>query len=119
MVTEPRPGAVVVEISGDHDLVTQPELDELLTDLIGGHELVVVDISSATFIDSSFIHGLQLANEATALRGGTFRLMIATGAIVKRTIEVTRINEQIEVVSTREEALGSSAPPALASAPAR
>jgi anti-anti-sigma regulatory factor len=62
-VIEPRQGAAVVELRGEHDLSTQPELSDLLAGLIAGHELVVVDISEATFIDSTFIHGLWLASE--------------------------------------------------------
>jgi anti-anti-sigma factor len=66
-VVEPEVGVAVVELAGDHDLSTQRDLDDLLFKLISSQNLVVVDISNVTFIDSSFIHGLLVANEeATA-----------------------------------------------------
>jgi anti-anti-sigma factor len=108
-VIEPRQGAAVVELLGDHDLSTQPELNELLAGLIAGHELVVVDISEATFIDSTFIHGLWLANQAAASRAATFRVQLGTARIVDRVVEISHIGDLIEIVSTREAAL--AAPP--------
>ena len=107
-VIEPRQGAAVVEVRGEHDLSAQPELNDLLAGLIAGNELVVVDISEATFIDSTFIHGLWLANQAAASRGATLRVQLGTARIVDRMVEITHIGELIEVVPTREAAL---APP--------
>ena len=104
-VIEPRQGAAVVEVRGEHDLVSQPELNDLLTKQIACHELVVVDVSHAAFIDSSFIHGLLLANEAAALRGGTFRVQLGTARIVDQAIKISRIGDLVEIVPTREAAL--------------
>ena len=46
------PGAAVVECTGEHDIVTAPELDAVLEELAAENELVVVDISETEFIDS-------------------------------------------------------------------
>jgi anti-anti-sigma factor len=109
-VIEPRQGAAVVELRGEHDLSTQPELSDLLAGLIAGHELVVVDISEATFIDSTFIHGLSLASEAAASDASTFRVQLGTARIVDRVVEITHIGDLIEVVATREAALAPPPP---------
>jgi anti-anti-sigma regulatory factor len=54
--------AVVVEFKGEHDLTTRNEVASLLRLLLEEHDLVVVDISEARFIDSSFLHNLFRAD---------------------------------------------------------
>lgn len=54
----PRPGVVVIEFRGDHDLITADAVEGLLAVLISGNDLIVVDLSEADFIDSSFLHHL-------------------------------------------------------------
>ena len=109
-VVEPRLGAVVVELSGEHDLLTQGELDDLLVKLIRSQDLVVVDISKTTFIDSSFIYGLFAANKEASERGTTFRVQLGTASMVERVIAITHIGDDVEIVGSREEALGQREP---------
>ena len=52
----PQPGAVVVELLGEHDLVTKSAMSDLLEGLVSDYDLVVIDVSRAEFIDSSFLH---------------------------------------------------------------
>lgn len=108
VVVEPRLGAAVVELSGEHDLLTQRDLDDLLVKLIRGHDLVVVDISKTTFVDSSFIYGLLAANKEAALRGTTFRVQLGTASMVERVIEITHIGDDVEIVDNRADALARS-----------
>jgi len=104
-VSEPRAGVAVVEIGGEHDLVTQAELDHVLSRLIRDNDLVVVDISKATFVDSWFIRGLVVANEDAADHGTAFRVQMGTAHIVRRAIEISRIGQAVEFVISREDAL--------------
>lgn len=105
VVTCPRPGAVVVECSGEHDLATRAEVAALLMGLLAEYELVVVDVSEAEFIDSSFIHNLFLASSFAWERGTHFRLQYATAPIVRTALEISGVFEQLDCVRSREEAL--------------
>ena len=47
-VLQPRPGAAVVVLHGEHDLATKDSLYETLTSLLTTHDLVVADLSPAS-----------------------------------------------------------------------
>ena len=104
-VLQPRPGAVVVECRGEHDLTTSESLGRLLTELVATNDLVVVDVSDADFIDSSFLHTLVKADRLARPRGTRLRLQFGTAPIVARALEVSGILERIEYAGTREEAI--------------
>ena len=104
-VSEPRAGVAVLELNGEHDVWTQPELSDLLCTLIRGRDLVVVDTTNATFVDSSFIQGLLIANAEAAARGVTFRVQVGPAPLVRRAIEISRVGDYIQFVETRGEAL--------------
>jgi anti-sigma B factor antagonist len=48
----------LIELHGEHDLSTAAELDAVLADVASSGTTVVVDLSAATFIDSSIISRL-------------------------------------------------------------
>jgi anti-anti-sigma factor len=104
-VLHPRPGVAVVECTGEHDLTSKDEFERLLSGLVVGNGLVVVDVSEAKFIDSSFIHNLVKADGLARQRGSRFRLQHGTELIVRRALEVSGILTYIESVSTRGAAL--------------
>ena len=83
-VLHPRPGVAVVECTGEHDLTRRDDLNRLFSELVAENELLVVDVSEATFIDSSFIHSLLKANRFAGERGARFRLQHSTELIVGR-----------------------------------
>ena len=104
-VLRPRSGAAVVECTGEHDMATSLEFERLLAELVSGNDLVVVDVSHAQFIDSSFLHNLVKADRLGRARGTHVRLQFATAPGVRHALEVSGILDRIESVSTREEAL--------------
>src|SRR5512145_276234 len=61
-VEQPAPGTAVAVFSGEHDLATRDEVTELLTSLVDANELVVADLSSAQFVDSSILRVLTNVN---------------------------------------------------------
>jgi anti-anti-sigma factor len=107
----PRPGAVVVECKGEHELSTGDETEQLLAELVEGYELVVIDVSEAEFVDSSFLHGLVKADRASRARGSRVVLQFGTALIVRRAFEISGVLELLEHVGTREEALDAGSPP--------
>jgi anti-sigma B factor antagonist len=95
----------VLTISGEHDLSTAPILRQRLEALLDQGAPTVVDLSPATFIDSSIL-GAILDARRRASEGGTgFAVFQANGAdAVKRVLEVTGLRAELPVHAHREEA---------------
>ena len=104
-VLHPRPGAAVVECAGEHDVTSRDELGRLFTGLVMENDLVVIDVSEAAFIDSSFLHNLVVADQLARQRGSRLRLQHGSTVIVTRALEVSGILTLLDSVSTREAAL--------------
>jgi anti-anti-sigma factor len=95
----------VVECRGEHDLTTKAEMSELLERLLGENDLVVVDVSEAAFVDSSFLHALLEADRDARLREKRFRLQVGSAALVKKAIEYSRVLNSLDHARTREDAI--------------
>jgi anti-anti-sigma factor len=108
-VARPRAGTAVVECVGEHDLSTREETGELFRALLVDHDLVVVDVTDAKFIDSSFVNNLYIANGYAHQFGKRFRLQAGTSPIVRRVLEISGVFERLDHASTREEALAGPA----------
>jgi anti-sigma B factor antagonist len=98
-------GLAVVTISGEHDLSTAPNLRRRLDSLLDDGTATVVDLSPATFIDSSILgvilDGRRRAGEADI----GFAVVHANGAdAVDRVLEVTGLRAELPVHARREEA---------------
>ena len=111
----PRAGAAVVVLRGEHDLTTKDHLDGVLSVLIAGNDLVVVDVSEATFIDSSTLGAFVRADRAAKIAGSHLRLQVGTAPIVRRAIEITGLLQVLDWAPTRETALSAPLPPSVAS----
>ena len=110
-------GSAVLTISGEHDLSTAPNLRRRLDGLLDEGTATVVDLSPATFIDSSILgvilDGRRRAGEADI----GFAVVHSNGAdAVDRVLEVTGLRAELPVHSQREAALselsGNSGRPA-------
>ena len=104
-----RPGVAVLECRGEHDLATTHGLGRQLHDFVAKNELVVVDVSEAEFIDSTFMQQLLLADRTSRSEGKRLVLQVGTARVVERAIEVSGILDVIEHASTREQALSNLA----------
>lgn len=106
-------GIEVVELHGEHDLGTLPQVREAFEAAASGENALIIDLSSASFVDSSILGAVldarRLAGEAE--RGFA---VACDGAAepVRRVLEVTGLAEELPVHPTREAALS-----ALAGAP--
>jgi anti-anti-sigma regulatory factor len=65
-----------------------------------------VDVSEASFIDSSFISNLLAADNLASQQGKAFTLQFGTAPIVKSAITHSGILGAINHAATRDEALG-------------
>ena len=104
-VSRPRAGAIVVECTGEHDVTTSEEIGNLFAELVVGNDLIVIDLSEAEFIDSSFIHNLVKLDRLARLRGTRIRLQFGTAPIVARALELSGTLDRFEHATTRADAL--------------
>jgi anti-sigma B factor antagonist len=99
-------GLAVLTISGEHDLSTAPNLRRRLDGLLEEGVATVIDLSPATFIDSSILgvilDGRRRAEEAKL----GFAVARSNGSdAVDRVLEVTGLRNELPVHARREEAL--------------
>jgi len=104
-VCRPRDGAVVVELLGEHDLATRDKTDALLSELVDNNDLVVVDVSEASFIDSSILQSMVRAHRRAQERGSRLRVQLGSAAIVQKLFEISDLTNYLDVAHGREEAL--------------
>jgi anti-sigma B factor antagonist len=98
-------GYTVVAINGEHDLSTAPGLRSRLEQLIADGDPVVVDLSAATFIDSSILGLLLQASRDAGDAGVGFAVAQADGAeAVRRVLEITGLRKDLPVHPSRDEA---------------
>ena len=99
-------GVAVLTISGEHDLSTAPGLGRRLKRLIGDNSPIVVDLSGATFIDSSILGAILDARR----RAGSKRFAVVNGGDaegVRRVLEVTGLQAALPVHEVRDQAVAA------------
>ena len=98
-------GLAVVTISGEHDLSTAPNVRRRLDHLLEEGTPTVVDLSPATFIDSSILGVILDGRRRAGDAGIGFAVVHANGAdAVDRVLEVTGLRAELPVHARREEA---------------
>jgi len=102
-------GLAVVTISGEHDLSTAPALRRRLDSLLDDDTVTVVDLSPATFIDSSILGVILDARRRAIAADIGFAVVHANGAdAVDRVLDVTGLRAELPVHSRREEAFAEA-----------
>jgi anti-anti-sigma factor len=98
-------GTVVVEIIGEHDLASHDPIRDLFLSLLESNSLLVVDVSKATFVDSSFLRALVIAHKHAEQVGSRLRLQLGTAPGVRRVLEISELTDYLDCVHDRDEAL--------------
>jgi anti-sigma B factor antagonist len=102
-------GLAVLTISGEHDLSTAPHLRRRLSGLLDERTPTVIDLSPATFIDSSILGVILDGRRRAAQADIGFAVARSNGAdAVDRVLEVTGLRAELPVHTLREEALGAA-----------
>jgi anti-sigma B factor antagonist len=96
--TEVADGLVRVALKGELDLSTVNKVEEELESLeAGGAKLIVLDMSSLTFLDSTGLRCLVTADQRA--RDAGRRLVLVRGPdAVQRVFTITRLEERLEMV---------------------
>ena len=98
MDTRDRDGGVEVALRGELDLSTIDKVEQELTRVeADGHELIVLDLSGLTFLDSTGLRTIVTADQR-ARRAGR-RVVVRKGPeTVHRVFTITRLDERLEMV---------------------
>ena len=96
---------VAVCLEGEFDIANARTVGEEIDRTLEGGKNLIVDLSEATFIDSSVIAVLMRAAKAAHGREQAIVLQHRTAAIVERVLEITRIEEVLPRAHDRHEAV--------------
>ncbi len=95
----------VIELGGEVDLYTAPEFKERLVQVIeGGKKQLVVDLSKATFIDSTTL-GVLVGGVKRLRRGGGSLALVCTDQNITKIFEITGLDRVFPIHGSRDEAL--------------
>ncbi len=96
---------VAVKLVGEGDLALVGELRAALEGALESDDAVIIDLSQATFVESSVLGELVRAHRTAVEQGNALVLQLGTEPIVERVVKLTRLDELIERSHTRKEAL--------------
>ena len=95
----------VIELGGEVDLYTAPEFKERLVQVIeDGKKQLVVDLSKATFIDSTTLGVLVGGVKRLRPSGGSLAL-VCTDQNISKIFEITGLDRVFPIHGSRDEAL--------------
>src|SRR3954452_6579376 len=96
----------VVSVAGEIDMGTGPAFQRGLLRAIGaGRGGLIVDLSQATFLDSTALTNLVNAFDALRQKGGGTVAIVASDSRMRALFEVARLERDFLIFSTREQAL--------------
>lgn len=99
----------VIELGGEIDLYTAPEFKERMVQLIeDGKKRIVVDLSDATFVDSTTLGVLVGGVKRLRPAGGTLAL-VCTDQNITKIFEITGLDRVFPIHETRDDALSAAA----------
>jgi anti-sigma B factor antagonist len=98
-------GVPVLAASGEIDVASAPEFHASLSDVIGQEsEIVIVDMSEVSFIDSTGLGVLVGAEKQMRDTDRALRLVVTQPQII-RLLELTGLDEVFTVVSNSDDAV--------------
>jgi anti-sigma B factor antagonist len=95
----------VIELGGEIDLYTAPEFKERMVKVIDeGKTHVVIDLSDATFIDSTTL-GVLVGGVKRLRPSGGHMALVCTDQNIQKIFEITGLDRVFPIHATRAEAL--------------
>lgn len=107
LVDDSAPDVTVLAVEGEHDIYTAPILRERLDDSLARSLPVVVDLTGATFVDSSIL-GAMLDARRRALEDDVAFVVCVGDEVepgVRRILDITGLGPVLPVISGREAAI--------------
>jgi anti-sigma B factor antagonist len=110
-IDEERLGSatIVLAITGEADMLVASELQDRLREVVDdGLSAVVIDLTGATFVDSTALGVLLGAMKRQRARGGRFRV-VAPRTEIRRIFEMTLLDRVFDLDLSRQDALAAAA----------
>ena len=106
-----EPGAGIVILRGEHDDYTAVKLQVALVTLLEEGRSLIVDLTEATFVDSTVVGVLLAAREQAAARGSKLFVVMdeTTGPAVQRLFDLAGLRGILDEAPTRSAALAACA----------
>lgn len=92
-------------LEGECDIATAPDVDEHVGQVLAQGKHLVIDVSGATFIDSSIVRALFAADDLAKARGRVFVMQVDGMARVNRTLALTGADTSLPTAASRAEAI--------------
>lgn len=100
---------VVVVLPAEIDVTNSDEIHQLLlAAFVPGVDIVIADLTSTSFCDSSGVHAIVRAHEQAAARDIVLRLAVSPDGSVRRVLQLTGAVRVVPVHSSVQEALKSA-----------
>jgi anti-sigma B factor antagonist len=101
----------VVNVTGEIDMDTGPAFQKGLLHAIGaGRGGLIIDLSQATFMDSSALTSLVNAFDSLRRQGGGTLAIVAADPRMRALFDVARLERDFRIFSSRAEALSALDP---------
>jgi anti-sigma B factor antagonist len=96
----------VVNVAGEIDMETGPAFQQGLLSAIGvGRGGLIVDLSNATFLDSTALTSLVNAFDSLRRQGGGTLAIVAADPRMRALFDVARLDRDFSIFETRADAL--------------
>jgi anti-sigma B factor antagonist len=95
---------LLVDVAGEVDIATSPQLRQALAARPAAGELLLVDLTSVAFMDSSGLAVLLDLHADVTASGGRLAIVCPPGP-VRLLFEVTGVDTELPLYATREAAL--------------
>ena len=97
-----NPRTSVISVEGDLDLASAPRLKWMLVDALGeGHSQLILDLSQATFMDSTALAVIVTEHKRLRHSDGTLTI-ISPPSSVRRLFEITGLTTVLDIVPATE-----------------
>jgi len=100
-----QPGVAVLKVRGEIDVASAPDFRASLSDVIGGGpQLVIVDMSEVSFMDSTGL-GVLISAEKQIRHAGMDLRLVVTHPQIRKLLELTGLDDVFTVVSSAHDAV--------------
>ncbi len=95
-----RGHAVHLDLSGEIDVATTPDLEQWLVEADGRREstTIVVDLENVTFMDAGGLRAFLRAAERAGRSGRSFQ-MIKASSIVRKVLQITHTTHLLDLIA--------------------
>ena len=92
-------------LEGEFDMSVSPQVLEHAERVVQSKKHLIIDLTKATFIDSSMVRALFTASRAAQEHGRCFVLQFGSAKGVERVLEITGADKALPIAATREDAV--------------